>query len=171
MPISNAVTKKFPEAEKARLASRFYLSILLFTLLTACASDEGTPEDQIHDYIHQGIAAAEARDHSALADLIHADYSGERIINKQQLVATARAWFFRHKHIHLLSKIERIELTGDKRAYVVVYFAMAGQAISSASALTSLRAKVFRFELEIEKQDEWLLRRARWKQATLDDML
>jgi uncharacterized protein (DUF2237 family) len=43
--------------------------------------------------------------------------------------------------------------------------------ISDASLLASLRARVYRFELELAKpDDEWLLQSARWQHATPGDL-
>ena len=41
---------------------------------------------------------------------------------------------------------------------------------ADASLLSSLRAKIYKFDLELIKQDKWLLQWASWQAASLGDM-
>ncbi len=42
--------------------------------------------------------------------------------------------------------------------------------IADAIALTSLHATVYKFELQLIKQDQWLLQQVNWHPASLVDM-
>lgn len=170
MPILNVAIRKSPDTTSA-ITLTHWLVLGCFVLLFACSTEKGSLEEQIQQFLDQAVSAAEARDHSALGELIHNEFSSEKLINKHQLIATARAYFFRHKNIHLFSKLHSVESLDEDKAFVVVYIAMAGQTISDMSELANLRARVYRFELELEDQGEWRVKRARWQTSSLNEML
>lgn len=142
---------------------------LLF--LFACAEKEITPEDQLRQYIESGKRAAENRSHSDLGELIANDYRDHKKMDKHQLVKLLRAYFFKHRNIYLFTKIKSIDLQKNNRAKVVLHVAMAGQVIANIDTLASLRAKVYRFELLLIKEDAWLLEQAIWERSSLKEML
>ena len=148
-----------------------FVCISCLLLISSCTNDALSPEDEIKAFITSGKQAAENRSHSELADLVSGDYQDQKKLNKKQLTALARAYFFRHKNIHLFTKIDSIDFKNDKQAFVVVYVAMAGSAIANLNTLNSLRARIYRFELLLEKNEDWLLRQAKWKSAKLKDSL
>jgi len=86
------------------------------------------------------------------------------------LTKLARLYFFRHKNIYLFTKIREIKFYSESRASVTVYVAMAGSVIADVSVLSSLRARVYKFELDLVKQDEWLLEQASWQPANMSEM-
>ena len=139
-------------------------------LLIACSSKPSTPEDEIRLYLKKGVEAAENRDHGDLIDLIDDGYLDQKGVDKSQLSTLLRAYFFRHKNIYLFTKIREISFPADDEAEVILNVAMAGSVISDASALASLRARMYRFELQLVKADEWLLRSATWQIANMADM-
>ncbi len=147
------------------------IGILCITfLLQACSGTAISREDEIKQYIETGVKAAENRSSGDLAELIDENYLDHKKLNKTQITKLSRLYFFRHKKIFLFTKIDSIEFVAENQAIVNLHVAMAGSVISDASALSSLRAKIFKFELELIKQDEWLLQRARWEGASLGDM-
>lgn len=139
-------------------------------LLLACSDKPTTPEDEIRLYLKKGVEAAENREHSDLTDLIDDGYLDQRGVDKSNISTLLRAYFFRHKNIYLFTKIRDISFPADNEAEVILHVAMAGSVISDASVLTSLRARMYRFELQLVKQDEWLLRSASWQLANMVDM-
>ena len=149
-----------------------YLILLLLILffLSACDDSTQTPEDEIRAYISHGVEVAENRNSGDLAEMMHPQYSDEKGFNRDQLIKMIKLYFFRHKNIHLFTKIDEIKLFSDQEALVTLHVAMAGQAISSLSMLSSLRARIYRFELDLVKQDnEWLLQHAIWQPASQRD--
>jgi hypothetical protein len=138
--------------------------------LQACSGSAISREDEIKQYIETGVKAAENRSSRDLAELIDENYLDHKKLNKTQITKLARLYFFRHKKIFLFTKIDGIEFVAENQAIVNLHVAMAGSVISDASALSSLRAKIYKFELELIKQEEWLLQRARWEGASLGDM-
>jgi hypothetical protein len=61
-------------------------------------------------------------------------------------------------------------LLGDKQALVRLHVAMAGSVISDIDAISSLRARLYRFELRLVREDEWLLQHASWQPASIVDL-
>ncbi|MCH7882248.1 MAG: hypothetical protein IIB69_11880 [Proteobacteria bacterium] len=139
-------------------------------LFQACSNDELSREDQIKLTIESGIKAAENRSISDLAELIDENYLDQKGLNKERLTKLVRLYFFRHKNIYLFTKLDGIEFLADNEALVTLRVAMAGSVISDPSRLSSLRAKIYQFELELVKKDAWLLKRAKWQDASLSDM-
>jgi len=146
-----------------------YISIIFF--LSSCAEKTLLPEEEIKAYISAAKQSAESRSHNDLADLISEHYQDQKSLNKKKIASLARAYFFRHKNIHLFTKLDSINFQKDKEAFVVVYVAMAGTAITDVNMLSNLRARIYRFELLLIKNNEWLLQQARWSPAKLTDIL
>ena len=144
----------------------FYLAIVL----NACSDAELSREDEIKLYIESGIEAAESRSSGDLAELIDESYLDDKGLNKTQLTKLLRLYFIKHKNIYLFSKLDTIEFPSANEAIVTLRIAMAGSVISDVNALSSLRARIYQFELSLVKDEEWLLRQARWHDASLSDM-
>ena len=92
-----------------------------------------------------------------------ADYLDQKGYSKQRLGDLLRVYFFRHKNVYLFTKIEEIDLLAENQATVLLYVAMAGSVISDIDALATLRAQIYQFELQLLKEDDWLLHHANWK--------
>ena len=139
---------------------------LILLLVQAC-SDDGSPEDQIRLLIDNAVQAAEDRSVGSLGDLMHTDFIDQQGNNRQQLAKLLRLYFFRHKNIHLFTRMDSIEMLSANQASVSLHVAMAGTVISDVNALSSLSARIYRFELQLVKQDDWLLRHANWEPASI----
>ncbi len=146
------------------------LLLLSILLLQACSGDDDSPEAEIRRLIDSGIEAAENRNGDALREMLHISYLDDRGYDRKQLAGLLRVYFLRHKSIHLFSKIDSIELINEDQATVKMHVAMAGSVISDIDALASLRAQIYRFELDLIRQDQWQLQRARWARASADDL-
>jgi hypothetical protein len=147
----------------------FYRTVLLtliLVLVQAC-SDDGSAEDQIRHLIDNAVQAAEDRSLDGLSELMHTEFIDQQGNNRQQLGRLLRVYFFRHKNIHLFTRVDSIEMLSDNQASVNLHVAMAGTVISDVDALSSLSARIYRFELQLVKQDDWLLRHASWEPASL----
>ena len=146
----------------------FILSIAL--LLWLFLDSESSPEDQVRQYIETGVTAAENRSAADLADLIHDNYLDPRGINKNQLTQLLRLYFFRHKNIYLFTNLREIDFLSDNQARVSLYVAMAATAIPDMTSLSSLRAQIYEFELQLIKQDKWQLHEAKWQAVNIGDI-
>jgi hypothetical protein len=146
------------------------LALSVTLLISACSTEPLSREEQIALTINVAIEAAENRNASDFSDLIDNNYLDQKELNKSQLIKSVGLYFFRNKKIFLFRKIGAIEFTAENEALVTLHVAMAGSAISGITALTSLRASVHRFDLELIKRDKWLLRSASWRRASIGDL-
>ena len=153
-----------------RICLRLLVPLLLGLMLQACSDVAGTPEEAVRALVESAEDAAERRSTDDLVELVHDDYRDQQGYNKKQVGGLLRAYFFRNKNIHLFTRIDEIEWQGDERATVSLHVAMAGTAISDVDALASLRARIYRFELELVKQGDWRVQHASWEPASLLDM-
>ncbi len=101
--------------------------------------------------IDSTIETAENSRASDFSEFIDPNYLDGKGLNKSQLIKLVRLYFFRNKKIFLFSKIEEIEFPAEKKALFTLHVAMAGSPISGITALTSLRASMHRFDLELDK--------------------
>lgn len=155
---------------KRRGAWRLLVTLALLLSLGACSDDELSPEDEIRRFIERGAEAAEQRNVDDLAAMTHPDYRDQKGYNRQQLGKLLQAYFYRHRNIHLFTRIDEIQLLDANRADVNLHVAMAGSVISDVTALRGLRAQLYRFELQLVRQDEWLLQHASWSRARVADL-
>ena len=140
------------------------------TLLLACSGASDSPETQIRRLIERGVEAAENRSTDDLTELLHPQYVDQQGNNQQRVATLLRAYFIRHRNIHLFTRLADIEFPAADRAVVTMHVAMAGSRIADMSVLASLRAQIYRFELHLVKYGEWRVRQASWQRASLSDL-
>ena len=146
------------------------LFLLVTVFVSGCSDQAVSPEDEVRNYIKRGVEAAESRSAGDLAEMIYDSYLDHKGLGKQQTVKLLRLYFFKHKNIFLFTKIREITFPTANEATVSLHVAMAGSVIADASMLSSLRARVYKFELKLIKQDEWLLKYTKWQPANMGDM-
>lgn len=158
-----------------RRAARLALSpvLLALALLTLCGCGRApeTPEDQLRQLIQEAEAAVESRHLSDLTVLIDPAYTDAEGRNFYQLRGMIAGYFFRHPSIFVISRVDRIELTGDAAAKVLLYAGLAGSAQEAAGPLSGWRANLLRFELDFRRNaaGDWRLHSADWRPATRED--
>lgn len=154
------------------MLNKIFIAVLISSglLISACSEQSISREDEIRLYIEKGVEAAENRDAGDLSDMLDDSYHDPKGLTKQQMNKMLGVYFFRHKNIHLFTKIRDIHFHSDLEATVVLHVAMAGSVIANSSVLSSLRARVYKFELHLIKHDEWLLQQAKWQPASLSDV-
>lgn len=136
--------------------------MLLAGLLSACGPSTA-PEAAIRQWLEDAQAAAEARDRGRLMDMVSPAYADARGNDRDDIDRLLRLVFLRSRNIVLVSKVDELKLAGDpagaSAAAVSLTVGMAG----SESGILGLGADAYRFELEIEKQEDvWQLIGARW---------
>ncbi|MDH3534468.1 MAG: hypothetical protein OER87_01815 [Gammaproteobacteria bacterium] len=150
--------------------ARVLLLLWAGAVLLACSDEPGSAQDEIREFVEAGVAAAENRSADDLKDMVHRGYLDAKGYDREQLAGLLRAYFFRHKNIHLFTRIEAIELLAQNQATVKLHVAMAGSVISDLDTLAALRARIYRFELRLVKEDDWLLQHANWARASIMDL-
>ena len=141
--------------------------VLALSLIPACSSEPDTPEARVRAYLAAGEVAAEERDLTGLKEMISTGYKDREGRDRRSLVQLMAGYFFRHRSLHLLTQIEEITFPSENRARVVLLAAMAASPVADTDSLLSLRADLYRFELELAVEDsEWKLVSAAWRPAT-----
>ena len=134
------------------------------TLVAGCGGARTDPEEQVRQWVAAVAAAAQAKERSAIMDLISDSYTDARGNQPADIENLLRLYFLRQGKIVLLTKIEEVTIHGTTAADVQVTVGMAG---TNNSAL-GISADAYRFELELEAPEgsdsysEWRLISARW---------
>lgn len=139
-------------------------------LTVSCSGKELSLEGEIKKYIENAKLSAENRSHSELADLISNNYRDHKNLDKKQLEKIIRAYFFTNQNIHLLTKINSITFQNENSAFIILHVAMTANIITDSNLLSSLRARVYKFELQLIKNNAWLLQQAKWQPAKIKDI-
>jgi hypothetical protein len=80
-------------------------------------------------------------------------------------------YFLRNRAIHLLVRIEEIQLLEGERAQAVLYAGMAGSPMDGFEQLLALRAAVYRMELTFKLDAEIRLLHADWHRVDPEEVL
>jgi len=129
-------------------------------LLTACGP-AGTPEDEIRALIDRAEAAAEARDAGGLRALVADDYRDGDGRGAEDIRRYVQGYLIAHQSIHLITRIDAIEIRGAEVAHAIVAVGMLGR---DSDAAWDLAADIYRFDLRFAREDgEWRVTRADWR--------
>lgn len=132
---------------------------LVFLLTSGCGGPAEGPEEAIRAWVEAGHEAAEAKDRSALLDMISPAYTDSRGNSRKDIGNMMRFYFLRQDKVVLITHIDELEVIDDSAAELVLQVGMAG---SNNNAL-GFSADAYRFEMELVRDgDEWLLIAARW---------
>ena len=141
-------------------------SILLVSgLAIASCGGDNSPEAQVRAVIAEAEAAAEARDASALRDLVADDYRDGRGNDAEEIRRYVHGYLIAHQSVRLLVRIEKLELKATDLARLRATVAMVGREAESAGAW-DLAADVHEFDVTLAREDgEWRVTRADWRPA------
>lgn len=129
-------------------------------LVAACGSGT-TPEDEIRALIETAETAAEARDASALRELIADDYRDGGGRGADDIRRYLHGYLIAHQSIRLITRIDAIELEGREVAHAQVTVGMLGR---ESDSNWDLAADIQRFDLRLAREDgEWRVTRAGWQ--------
>ena len=139
---------------------------------SACRSGDHSPETQVRATIGRAETFAEAKDLGGLKGLVSDAYHDEAGQDKRAILGLLFVQFRRHQSIHLLTRIERIDINPPAQATATVFTAMAGRPIPAVSDLPALRADLYRFDLTLDNErDTWRVTQSIWRPAVLNDFL
>lgn len=143
--------------------------MVMLAVLVAFAAGCGesqTPDAKVRAVVAQGEQAAEARDLSAIMDLVAPSYRDEQGGGRDELKQYLRGYLVAHQAIHLLTKIESVEFPYRDMAKVSLTLGTLGRDSAAATAF-DLAAEVYDVELEFALDDgEWRVTRASWRPAS-----
>ena len=145
-------------------------AVLLALIAGVACNKKETPEVRVRARIADAVRAAESGDTAALLDTISPHYAGADGRDRRTLEGLLRLHLLRHRPIYLYTYVPTIELAANDRARAVVYAAMAGHRIDAPAELARLNASLYRFDLELElEQNAWRVRAAAWRPAELSE--
>jgi hypothetical protein len=158
------MTTSFPArtAPAALRAGLWPLMVAAAAWLAACAP-QTTPEQQVREVIATAESAAEARDLSALMQLVSPRYDDEQGGSAVELTRTLRGYFLAYPSVHLLTRIESVEFPYKDMARVHLTVGTLGRKATAADTL-QLAADVHEVDLELQlERGEWKVTRASWR--------
>ena len=139
-------------------------ALLLLAALAGCGR-EVSPEDEVRAVVAAAEQAAEARDASALLDLVADDYRDGRGNGAAEIRRYARGYLIAHQSIRLLVRIDQLELVARDLARLEATVGMLGREAEAASAW-DLAADVYEFDVTLAREDgDWRVTRADWRPA------
>lgn len=122
--------------------------------LAGCGSAD-PPEVQVRAVIDAAEVAAEARDVSALMDLVSPDYKDTDGRQAEELSRYLRGYFIANQSIHLLTRVESIEFPATGVAEVALTVGMVGREAEGQSAW-DLAADIYRIDLTLmDDEGDW----------------
>lgn len=147
------------------------VSAACLILLSACSGDVDDPEQQIHEMIHAGEAAFEARSIVEVLDYIADSYQDQEGRKKGDIQRLVAGYILRNKSIHLLTRIHNVALNHDgNQADVMLYVGMAGVPVGNVDQLVFTRADLYRFDLSVVLEEGvWRVANGSWQQARMED--
>ncbi|MCG8434153.1 MAG: hypothetical protein MJA83_08995 [Gammaproteobacteria bacterium] len=142
------------------------LAMLPITLLLNACGDPDDPEARIRQFIETAELRVENREFTEIMGMISGDYADSRGNDKFAIVGILRAYFLRHKSIHLFIRIGEIEFLRPDHATVSIQAFMAGTPFSQDEGLRIPDSDFHKFDFElIEDGGDWQLARAEWTRA------
>lgn len=129
-------------------------------MLSACGNQQ-TPEQEIAALIAHGEAAAEERNVGDVAALVSEHYRDAYGHSRDEVVRMLRGYFLAHQSVHLLTRIESIEMLSTDEAEVTVAIGMLGTGASEEAWDLALDTRSL--ELTLARQEgDWKVRYAQW---------
>ena len=117
-----------------------------------------------------GKEAVEGRDIGDVKGLISESYRDEHDRTRRDLVALSARYILSNKNIHVLTRIGELTFSSENTAQLQLFVAMTGQNVSDLDALLNMKADLYRFDLELVREDkEWKLLSADWRRAKGED--
>jgi hypothetical protein len=147
------------------------LGLGLALVLAGCGEDPPA-EERLKAAIASVEAAVEEGTPREAGDVLHPEYRDDRHPDKRSALATLLWYTRQHRDIHLFTLIRDLELdenAGEARTTVLV--AMAGVPLESVETVISVRADLYRFDVDWQLTDgDWLVTSSRWQRADLSSL-
>lgn len=137
---------------------RYLLAGFTVWLLAACGGPPEAPEAALRAWVAKGHELAEAKDRGALVDMISPRYADARGNDRDDIDKLFRLYFLRVHTVALVTRIEELAVYDGTAGRVVLTVGMAG----THDGTFGFSADAYRFDMEFERDDDWLLTSARW---------
>lgn len=150
------------------MSRRLALVLCLAIALTACGVDP-SPEEQLKTAIASFVEAVEDGEPRRAGEVLDPSYRDVRHSDRRGAVASL-FWYTRQNHnIHLFTVVSDITVDAvSGTARTDVFVAMAGVPVESVEALVSIRADLYRFDVDWRNVDgTWRVVSSRWQRADM----
>lgn len=141
-------------------ATQDRLATAIATLLLAGCGDTASPEQQVRTVIAAAEEAAEARDLSALMDLVSPHYEDEEGRTRAELQRYVHGYLIANQSIHLITRIDGVEFPYRDMARVELTLGSLGRDANATTVDLAADVEQLVVELQLE-DDEWKVTRAR----------
>lgn len=140
-------------------------------MLSACASQPESPEEQLRARLAQAEAAAEQRDLDAIRELLSESYRDAYGHTNHTVIRRLNVYFLQNRSIHLLTRVDSLAFADSTHATASVLVAMAGHPIEDPGPVALARAAIYRFVFTFadEGHGTWRVTHASWQRATAGD--
>jgi hypothetical protein len=144
---------------------RRLIACSLVAALSAACADRSPPEEQIRALIETAETAAEARSVGGLMDLVAPGFSDRDGRSADELAQYVRGYFIANQSVHLLTRIDSIEIEAPDVAAAQVTVAMVGRQ-AEADAAWDLAFEVVDFDIDLRRvEDDWKVVHVDWRRA------
>jgi hypothetical protein len=152
-------------------AARRVAAALGLAVALACSSSSDTPESRVRAVLAALEDGARERDAGAMKAHVSGAYADAQGNDEHAIAALVTLHLMRNRSVHLLTRVTSVTLPEPGHARVEALVAMAGTPIPTAAELASVRADLYRFELELrqEPDGEWRVTSADWRPASVGD--
>ena len=157
--------------KKARF---LYAALVLLATLGGCGADPEDPKTAIEAVIDQVEAAAEKSSVTLFSEHLSEQYQDKHHGNRQRVIRSLLGYFHRNKNIHLFTRIRNIKINEQDpdSAKASVNAAMTGTRVDSADQLLLLRASIYRFDIDLRKEDgQWMIHSTAWQRIQAKEFL
>ena len=149
-----------------------FLALVVAALLSACSEPEGSPEQRLREHLAALETAAETKDLDRLRDAVSPHYSDSQGYDKRAISRLLAFHLMAQQSIHLLTRIDNLDVSEQGSAGVTVFVAMAGRPVDDIRSISIPNVRLHRFDVRLESDDgEWQIVSAEWRRAVVEDFL
>lgn len=147
--------------------------LLAGLLLVACRRKRRAPEELVRDQIFTLEEAVEAKDLGPIKDALSEQFKGGEETDRRAVIGLLQMTFVRHPSIHLLVRINGIEVIGPGQVRAELLVAMASVPVRDPQELPRVQADLYQFVLTFseEQRDTFRIIAATWGPARLEGFL
>ena len=144
--------------------------VLVVPWFFSCSST--SPEDQILEWLDQGVQHAQERDLPAMLDLVSDDYSDDEDRDKKVIRGLLLYYFRANRSLYILKKVKSLEVTDSETAQLTLAVVLAGKPFAADVNLTKIQADILRFDFSLEKDGgDWRVVSASWEPVAVTEFL
>lgn len=147
-----------------------FFALALMLILPGCSADE-SPEDQIKAFITLAEEAVEDNRIRDIRKMVAEEYNDGGGRDKKELINYLVYQTLRQQSVHLLTKVDSIDVSTPDTASAIVFAALTGRPVEDITLLPNFQAELYSFQLELRKNNgQWQLFSAHWKPADIKEI-